>query len=562
MRKTIPWLLKLLSPLVFLFFFQASGFAGCSRAESYFHFLAAEYLLTQGRLFEAQRELQKTIRCDKEALYPRKELLKVYAETGQYDQAVSLAQEILKKNPADKEALFILAKLYWAQKRYVRAIETLESLLEKYPDYEEALSILANLYLQKKDLEGAIKTLERLAAKEPRNAAVYLELARLYRQKGAFKKARKYYEKALSLAPEKQRIYLEYGEFLEKIGAFIEAERIYQEGLKKIPQAFHLYEALFRLYIRQEQFEKALAILDQIEKETGKNPRLTLRRALIYLDLDRNEEAERLLEELVKEDPRNYTAYFYLGVALEKLGQRKKAIEAFKVIPPGDENFPLAVRRLVQLLDNPQEIYALFQQALSQRPEDKGLYLLAGTVFEDLDACDLGESLVKKGLQKFPEDLDLSVTLGLLLICQGKEREALKLLEPLVKRYPDDPTLLNFVGYTYADLNEKLALAEKYIRKALSLKPDDGYIVDSLAWVYYRKGAYQEALKEIKRALKLAPRDPIIYEHYGDILLALGKQEEALSAYRKALSLAKKKKDRKRLKEKIEKLCATQSCSS
>ncbi len=563
MQRIILLPLKLLSfGLVLGLIFQTSVWASCSRGESYFHFLVAEYLLAQGRLVEARKELEKTVKCDRKALFPRKELMKVYAEGGSYEKAISLAKEILKDAPDDKEVLFILAKLYWAQKRYARAIETLEVLLEKYPDYEEALSVLASIYLQKKDLQGAIDTLERLAAKNPENAAIFLELARLYRRQGDFEKAKRYYEKALSLNPHKETLYLEYGEFLEKIGAFAEAEKVYRQGLQKTSQAFHLYEALLRLYIRQEQFKKALSILEAIEKEIGSNPRLLLRKALIYLDLNQNEEAAKLLEKLLREDPQNYTALFYLGVALEKLGKKEEAIKAYEAIPPQAEVFTLAVRRLAQLLNDPQEVYKLFEKALSQHPDDRNLYLLAGSIFEELDACSLGEPFVRKGFEKFPEDVDLAVALGLLLICEGKEQEAIKLLEPLLEKYPQNPTLLNFIGYTYADLNENLSKAERYIRKALSLKPDDGYIIDSLAWVYYRKGQYQKALEEIKRALKLSPNDPTIHEHYGDILMALGKEKEALSVYRKALSLAKKGRDRKRLKEKIQKLCAKFSCSS
>ncbi len=564
MPKITPWLLKPLSLFVLLVLFlgwPSSGYSRCTAAENYYHFLVAEYLLGQGQLSQAKQHLEKVVRCDPKAIFPKKELMKVYAETGAYDKAIKLAREILALSPDDKETLFILAKLYWMQKRLARAVETLETLLEKYPDYEEALSVLAAIYLQKNDVDGAIAALERLAKKENKNPALYLELARLYRKKGAFDRARFYYEEALKLFPERQEVYLEYGEFLEKIGAVTEAEKVYRKGLEKLPQPFHLYEALLRLYLRQHQYEKALAILQEIEKQAGISTQLLLRKALILLDLGRTKEAVKILKDLVEKDPQNFTAWFYLGVAYEKEGKRAEAINAYERIPVGDELFPLALRRLAHLLKDPDTLAQLFERALAEREDDKNLYLLAATVFDELDACAQGLKFVKEGLKKFPEDLDLSLSAGLLLVCEGKEKEALKLLEPLLKKYPDNPTLLNFVGYTYADLNMNLTQAEQYIRKALSEKPDDGYIVDSLAWVYYRQGKYEEALVQIQRALKLTPDDPIIHEHHGDILLALGRKKEALSAYRKALSLARKEKDRKRLQEKIEKLCAQISCS-
>lgn len=565
MRRITPWPLRPLSLLLGLFFLLAassSALARCRPQENYYHFLVAEYLISKGNYSQAKKHLERVVRCDPQALFPRKELMRLYAETGAYDKAITLARKILSLSPDDKETLFLLAKIYWSQKRYARAIETLETLLEKYPDYAEALSVLATIYLHRNDLDGAIATLERLYQKNPKNAALSLELARLWRRKGDFEKARFYYRKALELSPENQAVYLEYGEFLEKIGAFTEAEKIYREGLKGVPEAFHLYEALLRLYLRQDQYEKALQVLEALERQLGATPRILLRKALIYLDLGKTTEAIAILKDLTEKDPQNYNAWFYLGVAYEREGKVKEAIHAYEQVPVEDELFPLALRRLAHLIKDPQKVRQLLARALAERPKDKTLYLLAGTIFDELDACPLGFEIVKEGLAKFPEDLDLSVSAALLLVCQGKEEEALRLLEPLLEKHPDDPTLLNFVGYTYADLNRNLDQAEAYIRKALAKKPDDGYIIDSLAWVYFRKGEYEKALSEIKRALKLAPYDPIINEHYGDILKALGREEEAVSAYRKALSLAKKRRDRARLEEKIKELCAKLSCGS
>ncbi len=566
MQKTTPWPSKLLKGallgIFFPLFFVSVASSSCRPAENYYHFLVAEYLISKEKVAEAQKHLEKVVKCDKRAIFPKKELMRVYANKGDYEKALALAKEILKLAPDDKETLFIMAKLYWAQKRPARAIQTLEHLLEKYPDYEEAWSVLATIYLQKNNLEEAIAALEKLAQKNPKNEALLLELARLWRRKGDFEKARLYYEKALKLAPDQPHIYLEYGAFLEKIGAFAEAEKVYLQALKKTDQPFHFYETLLRLYLRQNQYEKALEIINELEKQFGSPPRLRLQKALILLDLDRLEEAIKILKRITEEDPQNYTAWFYLGVAYEKKGELEKATHAFERIPPKDELYPLALRRLAEILKDPQVLVQLFERAFAERPNDKGLYVLAGSIFDQLDACAEGLRFVKKGLEKFPDELDLAVSAGLLLICEGKEKEALKLVEPLIQKFPKDPTLLNFVGYTYADLNLDLDKAEAYIRKALAKKPNDGYIIDSLAWVYYRRGKYQEALKQIERALKLVPDDPIINEHYGDILRALGREKEALSAYRKALSLAKKRRERQRIQKKIEELCAKLSCSS
>ncbi len=567
MQKTTPWPLKV-PKLLFLVVmstaclsFCVQAFARCPRAEIYYQFLRAEYLIQHGSLKEALKALEKVVNCDPEALEPQRELVRLYAEQGQYKKAARLAHQILEKNPKDQETLFILAKIYLAQGRPARAIQTLEKLLEIAPEDHKALSVLAAVYLREKNLEGAIRTFERLSVKKPESAFLWLELARLYREAGRFEEARKAYEKALSLKPSSQEIILEYGEFLEKIGAFKRAEDLYKKGIEENPEAFHLYEALLRLYLRQDRFEEALKLVESLEEKMGENPRLLLRKALILLDLNREKEAEKILRELVQTDPENYTAWFYLGVTLEREGRQEEAIHAYENIPPESEVFNLAIRRLAVLLKDPDQIEGLLRRALQKDPDDRDLYLLAGSVFEDLDDCTRGLTFVQEGLKKFPDDEELALSAGLLLICLGKEEEALKVVEPFLQKDPDNPTLLNFVGYTLADLNRDLDRAEEYIKKALKARPDSGYIVDSLAWVYYRQGKLEDALKLIKRALKLAPKDAVIHEHHGDILLSLGHAKEALEAYRQALKLAKRKRDRQRLEEKIKKLCEKLSCS-
>ncbi len=560
MQKIILWPLKVLSLGLFLGLLISSNlWAKCPPAEAYYYYLVGEQFLLQGNLVSARKALERVVRCDPKALTPQKDLLKIYIQMRQYEKAISLAQKILKESPGDKDTLFLLARAYWFQQRPLRAAETLEKLLEKDPNNAEALSILTSIYLEQNKLEKAIKVLERLAKKNPENPVIYLELARVYRKKGDFDQARKYYSKALKLEPDNLKILLEYGDFLEKIGAFKEAQKIYEEALAQNPEQFHLYEALLKLYVNSNEFEKALELINKLEELVGERPQLLFRKALLLMDLNREKEAEKALEKVLEKKPDFYAALFYLGIAKEKQGLKEEALKIYQKIPPDSEVFPLALRRIAALTRDPQKVYSLVEKALASQPDNKDLYLLAASIFDQLDACDLGLSLMKKGLSQFSEDLDFMSSYAMLLVCTGNDEEVLKVLTPLLKKYPDDPDLLNFIGYTLADLNRDLDRAEKYIKKALSKKPESGYIIDSLAWVQFRKGKYQEALKNIQKALELSPNDPIIHEHYGDILKALGRPKEACKAYEKALSFAKKKRDRERITGKIEKLCRKNS---
>src|SRR5690606_2286822 len=93
--------------------------------------------------------------------------------------------------------------------------------------------------------------------------------------------------------------------------------------------------------------------------------------------------------------------------------------------------------------------------------------------------------------------------------------------------YPDQPQVLNYLGYSWVDMNIKLEEGLDLIKRAVDLRPSDGYIVDSLGWAYYRLGRYEDAVRELERAVSLMPGDPILNDHLGDAYWRVGRKLEA-----------------------------------
>jgi tetratricopeptide (TPR) repeat protein len=101
---------------------------------------------------------------------------------------------------------------------------------------------------------------------------------------------------------------------------------------------------------------------------------------------------------------------------------------------------------------------------------------------------------------------------------------------------PDQPLVLNYLGYSMVEKRENLDEALDMIERAVRAEPEDGYITDSLGWVFYRLGRYQEAVKPMLRAVELTPDDPVINDHLGDVLWKVGRKREAEFQWRRALS--------------------------
>jgi nucleoid-associated protein YgaU len=100
--------------------------------------------------------------------------------------------------------------------------------------------------------------------------------------------------------------------------------------------------------------------------------------------------------------------------------------------------------------------------------------------------------------------------------------------------YPNQPQVLNYLGYSWIDMDINLEEGLDLIRKAVDLRPSDGYIVDSLGWAYYKLGRYEEAVIELERAVSLKPEDPVLNDHLGDAYWRAGRQLEATFQWRHA----------------------------
>ena len=117
---------------------------------------------------------------------------------------------------------------------------------------------------------------------------------------------------------------------------------------------------------------------------------------------------------------------------------------------------------------------------------------------------------------------------------------------------PNQPSLLNYFGYSLVEKGIHLDEALQLIKRAVEKQPDDGYITDSLGWALYRLGKYSEAVIQMERAVELMPLDPIINDHLGDVYWVVNRRNEAEFQWKRALSLEPEKKDELRIFKKLD----------
>ena len=179
------------------------------------------------------------------------------------------------------------------------------------------------------------------------------------------------------------------------------------------------------------------------------------------------------------------------------------------------------------------------------------LYLLLAALYEEKTEYDKGIAVLEQARKAVPANTEVLYQLAMLLEKNGSHDKAMAYMEDLLKAEPDNAGALNFIGYSYAEKGINLDKAEEMVKKALEKRPDDGYIRDSLAWVFYGKGEYGKALAEILKAAEAVADDPTIIEHLSDIYAKLGQYDKAIESLRKSIDLEKKEDRRKVLEEKL-----------
>lgn len=120
-----------------------------------------------------------------------------------------------------------------------------------------------------------------------------------------------------------------------------------------------------------------------------------------------------------------------------------------------------------------------------------------------------------------------------------------------LKLMPDQPNVLNYLGYSWIDQNKNLKQGLAYIEKAVALKPDDGYVVDSLGWAHYKLGNFKAAAQHLERAVELRPEDPVLNDHLGDALWRVGREREARFQWDQALILKPEPEEVEKIKRKL-----------
>ncbi len=247
--------------------------------------------------------------------------------------------------------------------------------------------------------------------------------------------------------------------------------------------------------------------------------------ASVLEELEQFELATKAYDKIARDDPAFFAAELGRAETLRQSGNDEAAVEVLKQLAKAYPDMAIVHGNLGDLLRGMQrfdEASQAYDRALELfDPDLQGLwfyYYVRGITHEREDRWELAEADFRKALEL----------------------------------NPDQPSVLNYLGYSFVEMRTNFDEALAMIEKAVELRPRDGYITDSLGWVYYRLGRYDEAVTWMEKAAALVPVDPIVNDHLGDTYWAVGRYREARFQWNRAMSFGPEEEDAERIRRKLQ----------
>jgi len=446
---------------------------------------------------------------------------------GDIDEAVKYAERIVQADRNDRVAELALGVSALKHKQYGAARRNLAlSIRGPITDLTATLLSAWSLY-GAGDTKGAAAAIDRLAG--PDWYAIFKDLhaGLIFDLAGNKKEAGKRFEHAYKLDPTALRVVEAYGGWLSRNASAKEALDVFEAFDKVLPRHPLVVEAMDRLKANEKlpplvatPQAGAAEALYGLGASLGRRGGEDL--GLVYLQLSLNLA------------PNHTLALLSLADLYESLKKPALAIKAYERIPassPLHRNAAIQMATNLDSLDRSDEAEKHLEALIKEHPDDLEAIMALGNILRGHKKFAECAEVYSKGVATIahPEKANW-IIFYFRGICYERSKQWPKAeadLRKALELFPEQPHVLNYLGYSWIDQGVNLDQGMEMIKRAVQQRPDDGYIVDSLGWAYYRVGNYEEAVKQLERAIELKPEDPTINDHLGDAYWRVGRTLEA-----------------------------------
>lgn len=437
---------------------------------------------------------------------------------------------------ADNPEAFRAAALHLARAgEHERAMQAMQQVLTMQGETHFDFLALAAAQTDEPTRAAMLESISQLLENNPENAQLVFSKALLLQQGGDDEAALAVLEQHPRAASEPAALMLHARVFAAR-GQTQQAISMLHQGLTEHPGDTRMRLLLARLLVSSGDLEAAGEQFSTLIEQNPDDTDLLLSLALVHLENDQFAEAANHLERLIETDPQNNTALYHLGIAYNELGRHEAALQAWLQVQTGRE-FLGSRLQISQLLAAQGRFDELAKIMLAERASNPDLALQLYLIEIETLASHHPDGAMERlndALDTFKSDSNLLYARAMLAEQMGDMAAMERDLRRILEHDPNNATVLNALGYTLADRNEKLGEALQMIERAAALEPEDPAITDSLGWVHYRLGNLELAETLLRQAYTSYP-DEEIAAHLGEVLWMRGKRDEARRVWDEAL---------------------------
>lgn len=526
---------------------------------SYYYLMARRHD-SRNEVDQTQEALEKAIAKDPDSSFLQREYIIWLQKQKKSGQALALAQDLAEKYPDDVENLLLLARLKKGDEKDMTIL--LERILRLAPEDKETFLRLGKVYMDEGMTLEAMNLFSRMVSIFPDYYVAHFYLGETQRIADQPAAASQSYFKTLELEPDLLEprfrlvdVYKAMGEEKNKA----EIETVLKEILDLDPGNERALIELSLFYFNTKEYQNADDIFAAFGREIRENSDLVVNIAQTLIPEHRYQDAVTILSQIRKTLPGNANINFFLGMAYEGLEKPGKAIEYYLKVTPDHPRYKktiLSIAFLYRDMNRTVEAIRFLEQHHRQSPADIDITSYLASFYQENNRYDIAVTMLERALKETPQNTALLFKLGAVLDTAGKRRQSIETMKTIIRLDPKHASALNYLGYTYAEMGIHLDQALELVQRALEIRPEDGYITDSLGWVYYKKQAYDKAVFYLEKAVELSNYETVIAAHLADAYLKTGEIKKAVAMYKKALENAgqDQEKEIREIEEKLKKL--------
>lgn len=537
-----------------------------SRTQADYYFSLGEAYSNEGNVSKSIEAFKSVLIYDPQSTTVMIRLASEYVKNGMLTEAIDQALSAQKLDSKNTDIGLFLGGIYSGIKAYDKAIEQYEKTHTLNPNLAEPLIYLGAIYSEKDNFEQSIKYFSKvLKIKNYQNQHLpYYYLGRVFLEKGNLKEALTKFNASLKLKPDFTEAILALASLHVEMKKPEEAIKILVKFQKTKGPHPKVSEMLANLYIDSKQLDLAYQQLEVVESISDDPLNVKMKMAFLLIQKKMNTLAAQKLEEILTEVPESEKIHFYLAVVYADAKEYSKALEHFLKVPAHSSYYADAITQsayIYKLSQKNDKAMDLIKKSLELRNDIPELYSLYAGLLDENQKYSQAHDLLKKAIEIFPENTQIHFYYGAISEKLGNTKNLISSMKKVLSLDPKHTQAMNYLAFTWAESNENLDEAETLAKNALTQEPKDGFIMDTLGWVYYKKRQFNLALKYTEAAFKVQNKVSVIAEHLGDIHLQLSSAEKAKHFYTKALELEEDSKRKQTLQDKITSIESPQSLS-